>query len=878
MFFELFKLLFRVSKPNIEIVQSKFDVSTLPPQFITEFVEELKQELLSDIDFDEILSNNELYFTIFGIHENLEVVKNNTTLSTSEIQTIRKLLQEKFETNFDKIEFQRIYSANVLTVLSQVNFIGLGIKSHIKKNRKKLQDIYVKPRFGVVDPKFRKTLDDKLFIKNNRRDYHDDADETLSFDKLFSLNRNLVILGNPGSGKSFLVKKIICSLLEKTFNDFENKMIFEFTPFRVELRKYHQFKKDKNYGIVKYILSSLESEYGIVNTPEKPFINMLKEEGIFVFFDGLDEIFNANDKHDIKTDIENFISNHKNVKAIVTSRIIGYDEAKLGEANFCELKVLDFNNKQISEYVSKWYEQEELDDEIRLKEISEFSSKQNKIDRELIKNPLLLSLIVILFRNNLKIPDSKLEIYQSCTKTLVEKWDSIKDLKIELNEQLNKKKESLFADLAFWQYKKLSSKKISITNEQAINNITESIIKKHKITDDWIEAEKLAQEFFHYALKRSLYFDNNFTHKTFLEYFAAYWIYSNIEKKHKTKERDELISKYIGNSFWFIVLELLINMIDQDQPDTEIMEGIYELQRKKQNQSLPFLLTILPTIKNVSASYKVDFLINAIKIIIDDSTDKRHGLPSKLFESLDEFCNNDDNLKYFIEASNKVHLDVEKNEKSLKRFYSLIAELGLFSGSQAYREYKNSIFETPSYLDLETKDSHLLVIKAFETNNNEEGFFSVFEKFVNYFGAHDLFNFHGCVYAGIQFGPFINFYYGTQFSEATITSFKENFDILESKGLSRKEFSQNLLSRGVDFHTRSDLSVQTVANLFCTENDPYLQGIYLLLFHSVIQTKDVNLNQIVSLTNCKGYNHIVKATEMKSDPFRKYLAQHFFNN
>ena len=333
-FFELFKLLFRISKPNIEIVQNKFDVSTLPPKFISEFVDLLKQELLSDRDFDEILSNNEIYFAISGIHENIETVKNNTTLSTSEIQTIRKILQEKFETNFNKVEFQRIYSASVLTVLSQVNFIGLGLKSHIRKNRKKLQDIYVKPRFGIVDPKFRKTLDNNLFVKNTRRDYHDDVEETLSFDKLFSLEKNFVILGNPGSGKSFLVKKIICSLLEKSLNDFENKAIFDFTSFRVELRKYHQFKKDKNSGIVRYILSSLESEYGIVNTPEKPFINLLKEEDVLIFFDGLDEIFNASDKVEIKSDIENFIANHKKVKAIVTSRIIGYDEAKLNDINF----------------------------------------------------------------------------------------------------------------------------------------------------------------------------------------------------------------------------------------------------------------------------------------------------------------------------------------------------------------------------------------------------------------------------------------------------------------------------------------------------------------------------------------------------------------
>ncbi|WP_206666459.1 hypothetical protein, partial [Peribacillus simplex] len=60
-----------------------------------------------------------------------------------------------------------------------------------------------------------------------------------------------------------------------------------------------------------------------------------------------------------------------------------------------------------------------------------------------------------------------------------------------------------------------------------------------------------------------IYFDNNFTHKTFHEYYTALYIFQNSDAKGNKDLRDEIINKYITNSYWFIVLELLISMIDE---------------------------------------------------------------------------------------------------------------------------------------------------------------------------------------------------------------------------------------------------------------------------------------------------------------------------
>jgi hypothetical protein len=133
----------------------------------------------------------------------------------------------------------------------------------------------------------------------------------------------------------------------------------------------------------------------------------------------------------------------------------------------------------------------------------------------------------------------------------------------------------------------------------------------------------MADKFMAYAEKRSIYFDNNFTHKTFLEYYTAYWIFSNVEKKHDAKKRDEIISEFIINPFWFIVLELYFNMIDSDQPDNEILDALYREQVKKNDLSIPCLLSIFPTLKNVSQVLPAELVSRSIDVLLAFEKDRK---------------------------------------------------------------------------------------------------------------------------------------------------------------------------------------------------------------------------------------------------------------
>lgn len=752
-FEELCKLLFVNQKVNITVISKSFDTDTLPANFILDFISELRKELSKEPLLQKFLANKEIYLAINEISGNMRELSKSSELSYKELREIKEILSERIrlQKKFNLNDFLSLYKKNLITNLGTVNFIGLGVEPSIKKGKKKeLESLFVKPTFKINNA----THTAKSESDNSLEQVLPSDLCELHYSELFAKNDNYVILGNPGAGKSLLVKSIICNLAKSQSDQFKRKELISYIPFRIELKNYHTYKKTNSGSIIKYLTYLLENEYSIPSITEDDISSVLKNEKVIIFFDGLDEIFNVTDKNKIKNDIENFHNQFSNIKSITTSRFIGYNDVKLDEKRFSELSICPFNRDQIREYVIKWYTLEEDDEETRNTEIEDFTSKMNNIDNELLSNPLLLSLIVILYRNNLKIPESKLDIYKSCTNTLVDKWDASKDLKIEISEAVKQRKEAILSDLAYWQYELESSKKSEmITYSNAKRTVAESLEKK-KIADEF-NSDKLAEAFLDFAQKRSIYFDNNFTHKTFLEYYTAYWIYTNIEKKHKTEVRNKLIVKNITNPFWYIVLELLLNMIDENQPDSEIIDEIM-LEHIKEPKTFPFLIYILPNIKNVSEKVSLDIYNKAISYLISDEDSGNISKVKKdIYQKIVQNTHN--NQRQIIY---KAFQSFEIAKRSAL-FYILYFETKVGKRSNK-NEFNALIKEDKNYYELLNKDPYLF---KFHINYTDNDVIISLEKYIHLFGYDPLFRNFKTVFASYTLSSyifnFINYYLST---------------------------------------------------------------------------------------------------------------------
>ncbi|WP_167605361.1 NACHT domain-containing protein [Maribellus sediminis] len=841
-FDELCKLLFVNQDINLDIISDSFYEATLPKDFILEFVSELKNTLASKPDFQALLSNKELFIAVKGISKDLDELTKNSSLTLQEVNQIKNILQERFKNKFSLESFLSLYTKNLVNNLGILNFIGLGIDPSIKKGKRKdLEKIFVKPNLRLIS-KFHIEKE-----KNGKIKYFDEENEfgegiIISYEHLFDRPYNYVILGSPGAGKSLLIKSVVCHIANNERKQFSNKRILSYIPFRIELKNYLSYKREKGGNLLKYLTVLLEEEYSVPSILEENLFSVFSNEKVIVFFDGLDEIFNASDKGHIKNDIQNFHNIFPKIRSITTSRFIGYNEVKLDEKLFCELNILPFNPKQVEEYVKKWYNIEEEDEKIREIETQDFISKMNNVDGELLSNPLLLSLIVILFRNNLKIPESKLEIYQSCTNTLVDKWDASKNLELKISEEILQKKEPILADLAFWQYEQLSSRKTNITYQRAKQIVSESLIRK-KVADEF-NCDQLADSFLSYAQKRSIYFDNNFTHKTFLEYYTAYWIYSNIEKKHNIKERNKIIKKYINNPFWFIVLELLLNMIDKDQPDSEIIDSIFA-QHIGSSLSLSFLIYIVPNIINVSSEivirlYKesIFYLISTIEI-----DQKRKDLFEKIVKNALTF----EHGAKLITAFNQI----EEKDRNLN-YYILINEMEF---SPKYAEVNigfQFIKDSEHYKSFIVKDPYLFQIDRTYISDEieQETFVEKTIEYLRLFNHEEIFQNHPSLYDSYSLGSFMGYFFYFQLRSRNIEDLAHNIALLEKESLSYISLIRFVVSRSFYYSKPEIESLNYLCErIIHTETHDKIKLLFISILKEILSNRFIQRGDKIEIEN-----------------------------
>ncbi|MGZ4157127.1 MAG: NACHT domain-containing protein, partial [Bacteroidia bacterium] len=313
---------------------------------------------------------------------------------------------------------------------------------------------------------------------------------------------------------------------------------------------------------------------------------------------------------------ETFLRLNPNVRSIVTSRQTSYIQRPLSSTYFNVFRLAEFDDAQISEYISKWYSSEISNVEKRNVELKLCQSEISDLPIELKSNPLFLSLIVILFRNSVKLPESKLELYESCTRTIVEHWDQdTKNIKFPIDIT---NKNNVFAHLAFWQYNLLSKKEIKEINHKDVEKVVSEFLMQW--TDEREEAQRNAEVFLDFSANRSLYIENKFSHDTFLEYYTALDIFRRLESEGKFEERTKLVSRYINNPRWNIIFELLIPMIDRDVSSNNKLDALFItlLDRPSAQNQIFLLLNVANSITYISPKVKCNLIEKAINFVLDN--------------------------------------------------------------------------------------------------------------------------------------------------------------------------------------------------------------------------------------------------------------------
>ena len=190
-----------------------------------------------------------------------------------------------------------------------------------------------------------------MFANFIERSEENRNNEPIGFFEFLSKIHRVVILGDPGNGKTTFTKKV-CYELSSRYSDrlFAGR---EIVPFVVVVKDYQAEKMKNNISIIDFISESLTNFQ--IKPPKGAFKYLLLNGYILLIFDGLDELLDTRYRENMVYEIESFCTLYPSIPVIVTSRKIGYEEAALREDMFEIYEMTSFNRPQIQEYVEKWF-------------------------------------------------------------------------------------------------------------------------------------------------------------------------------------------------------------------------------------------------------------------------------------------------------------------------------------------------------------------------------------------------------------------------------------------------------------------------------------------------------------------------------------------
>ena len=146
-----------------------------------------------------------------------------------------------------------------------------------------------------------------------------------------------------------------------------------------------------------------------------------------LLLDGLDEVFDPAEREQVVNDIHRFSNLYKNVRMVVTSRVVGYQPHRLRNAEFRHFMLQDLDDDQIGTFLDRWHEvtfdkSQQAEAESKRERLDK-AIKTSKSIRQLAGNPLLLTMMAVLNRHQ-ELPRDRVDLYQQCSRLLLHQWDT----------------------------------------------------------------------------------------------------------------------------------------------------------------------------------------------------------------------------------------------------------------------------------------------------------------------------------------------------------------------------------------------------------------------------------------------------------------------
>jgi formylglycine-generating enzyme required for sulfatase activity/energy-coupling factor transporter ATP-binding protein EcfA2 len=470
---------------------------------------------------------------------------------------------------------------------------------------------------------------------------------TVSVEEALKDDRRLVILGDPGSGKTTLLRYLALlyarDLAEGKTLVHEHLGLNEsgYLPILLPLRRVGAYLKarrpveDGTEGhalLLRHGYEMLKGER--VALPPDFFDPYLESGRAVVLLDGLDEVADPDLRRRVSRLVESFTAAYPDCRYVVASRIVGYKgPARLGEA-YTTTTIRDFLMRDVERFLRNWHRAVAVGQMGPGRPADAYAEQQtqalltaiqeNERIRELAINPLMLTVIALVHRDRVKLPDRRAELYDEAVNVLLGKWDEargVQEIAILEDHPFDAGDRRLMLQaVALWM------------QEQEQKEIEAGDLRRllgerfYNILEDWRAVERAVNRFLRVIQERTGLLGEHglgvyrFSHLTFQEYLAALAVAGRDDYVTYTLERT-------GDPWWreVILLETGHLSTQSRERTTRLVQAI--ANRKQEPEPYHNLVLAAECLRDVGEGRVEGNLLDTIRQQL------QQGLESKPFLS-----------------------------------------------------------------------------------------------------------------------------------------------------------------------------------------------------------------------------------------------------
>ncbi len=246
----------------------------------------------------------------------------------------------------------------------------------------------------------------------------------------------MVILGDPGAGKTTFLKFVALHL---ALGEGQRLGLGDRLPVLVPLSAYANALAGRDVRLDDFI-----ADYFCDIGADLPVADMLDEAfrggTALVLLDGLDEVKDLGLRDTVVERVVDFYALHRRAgnKFVLTSRIVGYRAVRPTAEGLRECTLVDFDDGEIEAFVARWTAALErqaqgesaaarADAERERRELLD-AVQRNAGVRRLAANPLLLTILALMKRQDVSLPERRVELYDQYVRTLLSSWNRVRGL------------------------------------------------------------------------------------------------------------------------------------------------------------------------------------------------------------------------------------------------------------------------------------------------------------------------------------------------------------------------------------------------------------------------------------------------------------------